>query len=302
MSPLLLPVALLWWAGATAALADLRWATRPPLAERVLPYLPARPGQPRTRRRLAGRAVAELAAPVAAELIGRISTAVGVRGDLAGRLELLHSPLDPAEVRLRQGTRAVIALLGTAAATLVVPLPVPLEAGLVLAAPVLAVLVQEQRLVVAAEARRARLLRELPIVGEQLAMLLGSGYSLSGALTRIAGRGRGVAARDIERVLRRVRQGRAEGEALAEWAAVVDLPALDRLVAILALDQQGGDLGRLLAAEARSIRAEVARQLAAELDRRAQQVWIPVTVATLLPGTVLLAVPFVAALQLYRGS
>jgi hypothetical protein len=31
-------------------------------------------------------------------------------------------------------------------------------------------------------------------------------------------------------------------------------------------------------------------------------VWIPVTVATLVPGVLFLAVPFVAALQLFTGS
>ena len=64
-----------------------------------------------------------------------------------------------------------------------------------------------------------------------------------------------------------------------------------RLVSVLSLNREAGDLGRLVADEARSIRREVQRELIAQIERRAQQVWIPVTVATLVPGAVLLAIP-----------
>jgi hypothetical protein len=38
------------------------------------------------------------------------------------------------------------------------------------------------------------------------------------------------------------------------------------------------------------------------MDRRGQQVWVPVTVATLVPGVILLTVPFIQALRLFSGS
>ena len=37
------------------------------------------------------------------------------------------------------------------------------------------------------------------------------------------------------------------------------------------------------------------------IERRAQQVWIPVTVATLLPGAIFMAVPFVSALDVFKS-
>jgi hypothetical protein len=46
----------------------------------------------------------------------------------------------------------------------------------------------------------------------------------------------------------------------------------------------------------------VQRELIEQIERRAQQVWIPVTVATLVPGAVLLAVPFIEALRLFSSS
>ena len=122
-------------------------------------------------------------------------------------------------------------------------------------------------------------------------MLLSAGYSLGAALNRIAARGAGAVGRDLRRVGGRIRQGLSEVDALREWAALVDVDAVDRLVAVLALNREAGDLGRLIAEEARSIRREVQRELIETIERRGQQVWIPVTVATLVPGVLFLAVP-----------
>jgi hypothetical protein len=46
----------------------------------------------------------------------------------------------------------------------------------------------------------------------------------------------------------------------------------------------------------------VQREAIELMDRRAQQVWIPVTVAALVPGVVFLAVPFVDALRVFAGA
>jgi hypothetical protein len=99
----------------------------------------------------------------------------------------------------------------------------------------------------------------------------------------------------------RVRQGLTEVEAVQEWAAVVRVDALDRLVPVLALNSEAADLGRLISDEARSIRKDVQRELVETMERRAQTVWIPVTVATLVPGVILLAIPFTQALKLFTA-
>ncbi len=140
------------------------------------------------------------------------------------------------------------------------------------------------------------------MLSEQLAMLLSAGFSLGAALNRLAARGRGNAARDLARVCGRVRQGLSEIEALREWAAVADVEALDRLIPVLALNREASDLGRLISEEARAIRRDVQRELVETAERRGQQVWVPVTVAALVPGVIFLAIPFVHALQLFSGS
>ena len=57
-----------------------------------------------------------------------------------------------------------------------------------------------------------------------------------------------------------------------------------------------------MAEEARTDRAEVHRELIETIERRGQQVWIPVTVATLVPGVLFLAVPFVEAMRLFTSG
>ena len=77
------------------------------------------------------------------------------------------------------------------------------------------------------------------------------------------------------------------------------VPAVDRLVSVLALNRDTSDLGRLIAEEARAVRRDVQRELIELAERRSQQVWIPVTVATLVPGVIFLSIPFLDALRFF---
>jgi hypothetical protein len=72
-------------------------------------------------------------------------------------------------------------------------------------------------------------------------------------------------------------------------------------VAVLALNREAADLGHLISEEARAMRADAHRELIEIIERRSQLVWIPVTVATLLPGVVFIAIPFIQAMQLFTS-
>ena len=134
-------------------------------------------------------------------------------------------------------------------------------------------------------------------------MLLGAGYSLGAALEPAGRRGLGRCAPGPGRRLRPHPPGPLRGRRAARvGGASPTSTRSSRLVAVLALNREAGDLGRLVADEARSIRREVQRELIEQIERRAQQVWIPVTVATLVPGAVLLAVPFIEALRLFSTT
>ncbi|HEY8526865.1 MAG TPA: type II secretion system F family protein [Acidimicrobiales bacterium] len=301
MRLLVVGVAACWFAGVTLLLDQLRWFRRRRLRDRLAPYVP---GGAATGRgvRPAITSFRQVIGPLAAAVGERVARAVGVGEPLAVRLERVHSPLDATGFRVHQLGWAALGLAGGAAMGTALPLPGPPALLFVAGGPLLGFLVVEQRLAAASDRWKQRIVLELPVVAEQLGMLLGAGYSLGAALGRLADRGKGACGRDLERVRGRIRQGLSEVEALREWAAVADVPALHRLVGVLALNRQAGDLGRLVSEEARAVRRDLHRQLVEAIERRAQQVWIPVTVAALVPGVIFLAVPFVEALRLFAEA
>jgi tight adherence protein C len=303
MSARLLAVsALALFVGSTLLLSDLRWFRRRPLTDRVAPYVSGGAGARRRGAVLSAASFADVVGPLARAIGERVAHAVGVTEALAVRLERVHSPLDVTAFRVRQLAWSAAGLMLAGAVATGLGLSGVPAFVVVLVGPALAFLVVEQRLATASAAWQRRIFLELPVVAEQLGMLIGAGYSLSGALARIAARGTGACGADLVRVSGRIRHGLSEVEALNEWAAVADVDALRRLVTVLSLNRQAGDLGRLISDEARSIRRDVHRELIETIERRAQQVWIPVTVAALVPGVIFLAVPFIEALRLFSNT
>ncbi len=299
--PLLLALPVLWL-GATLLLSALPWAQRRRTADRLRPHLPVAVVDPSARSFSTFGSLRELAGPLASAIGGRLSHLLGVEEDLAVRLRRIHADTDPAAFRVRQLGLAAAALgVGAAVAAAVRP-PATMTLVLVLGSPALAFVIVEQQ-AAAASARWQRHLRlELPVVAEQLGMLLSAGYSLGAALSRLADRGTGAVAADLRRVCDRISQGVTEIDALREWATLARVDALDQLVAVLALNREATDLGGLVAEEARAVRRELHRDLLEVIERRSQQVWIPVTVATLVPGVIFLAIPFVHAMRFFAGS
>jgi Flp pilus assembly protein TadB len=302
VSALTLLVGVALFAGTTLLLSEVRWFRRRSLADRVAPYVPGGSTSPRGTTLLTAASFRQVVGPLAQSVGERVSRLFGVSEALARRLERVHSPLDVTAFRVRQLAWAGAGLAGGVVLAVALPLPGVVALCFVVGAPLLTFLVVEQRLAAESDAWKRRIFLELPIVAEQLGTLLGAGFSLGSALGRLAERGHGACGQDLRRVRGRIRQGLGEVEALREWAEVADVDALRRLVGVLALNRQSGDLGRLIGEEARSVRRDVHRQLVEAIERRAQQVWVPVTVATLVPGVIFLAVPFVEALRLFANS
>ena len=283
------------WGGTTLLLSELRWFRRLPLVDRLAPFTA---GAALRRGRLGGqRSFHDVLGPVAATVGERISKGFGVAEELSLRLERIHSTEDATTFRTRQVGRTALALVIGVGIAVIAGATGPLALGLVLGPSLLTFLVIEQRLAAASERHQAHLMLELPVVAEQLGMLLSSGYSLTGALSRLADRSNGACAADLRRLVTRTRQGVAVDDALREWARTADLPAVSQLVSVLTLHQDASDLGRLISTEARGIRRTRQRELIERIERRNQQVWVPVTVATLVPGVIFLAIPFSSALS-----
>lgn len=296
MIRLLSTAGILGFVGLALVLSEIRWFRHRSLAHRLTPYIPGRALRPRSEL-LSVESFGELLRPLAQTVGGLTAGLFGVSEELPRRLRRVHWDIDAAGFRLRQMGWAVAAVVGALIASIALEPPGPIVALAVLGAPILAFLIVEQQLANASDAWKARVFQELPVVSEQIAMLLGSGYSLGASLARVAERGSGAIAADLERVRGRIRQGASEHDALREWAEVVDVDAVRRLVSILSLDRDAGDLGSMVATEARATRAEGHRALMESIERKNQQVWIPVTVATLVPGVILMAVPFFDALR-----
>ncbi|MDY7101489.1 MAG: type II secretion system F family protein [Actinomycetota bacterium] len=304
MNVLVLLLAVAGGIGTTLLLSQHRWFARRSLTDRLRPHAPAAAAAESRSGILSVESFRDVIGPLAATAGGAMARVVGIEEDLAARLRRVHSHLDPTAFRVRQlgwalASAAAMLLVGTTVASQSDGVSALLVVGLTLATPVLTFLVVEQNLARASAEWQRRIFDELPVVAEQLGMLLGAGYSLGGAISRIGRRGNGAIATDLARVTNRIRHGLGEVDALREWAALAQVPELDRLVGILALNRETGDLGSLIAEEARSIRREAQRRTITQIERRAQQVWIPVTVATLVPGVILMAVPFVAAAALW---
>lgn len=298
MRPLLF-LALVAWVGMTLVLSELRWFSRAPLADRLRPYSPGGMGRASRAGAFSVESFREAVGPMSRAIGERLARLAGVGEDLEARLTRTHSDLDVTDFRVRQ-IGSSVAGFGVGALLTLAARPHPVVGlAFVLGGPVLAFLVQEQRIATASQRWQRRLFLELPVVSEQLALLLSAGFSLSSALNRLSQRSSGSCAADLRRVGRRIRQGLSEADALKEWASVVQVDAVDRLVSVLSLNRDTSDLGRLVAEEARAVRRDVQRELIESAERRSQQVWIPVTVATLVPGVIFIAIPFVDALRFF---
>ncbi|MEM9521528.1 MAG: type II secretion system F family protein [Actinomycetota bacterium] len=298
MSRIVVALGLVTFVGISLLLSELRWFRRPTLTDRLAPYAPG-PARATRFGLLSVASFREVVGPLSQTVGARLAKTFGVSEELGTRLRRIHSPLDVTTFRVRQLAWALVAFALGAMFSVALGAPAPVAILAVLGLPILTFLLLEQQVAAASAAWQRRIFLELPVVAEQLGMLTSAGWSLGAALARIASRGSGACSADLERVIQRMRQGLGEVEALREWSELADVDELDRLVSVLALNREAADLGRLIAEEARSIRREAQRELIETIERRNQQVWIPVTFAALVPGVLLMGVPFIDALTLF---
>jgi len=295
-------LALAFFAGLVLVLSELAWFSRRSLIERIRPYASLAANHRDRSGILSVASFREVIAPLSRAIGERMARLFGINEELGLRLERIHATIDVTEHRVRQVGWMAVTFIGAICITAASPISTTIGILLIAGAPTLAFLIIEQRVATASKRWQREVFEQLPILAEQLGLLLGAGFSLGSALNRLAKRGTGACGMDLRRVVSRIRQGLSEGDALREWALVADVPAVHRLVSVLSLNREGGDLGRLISDEARSIRRDAHRQLIERIERRGEQVWIPVTVATLLPGVIFMAVPFVQALSLFSST
>jgi len=234
-------------------------------------------------------------------LLRRSVVRIGSEKALNSRLERAGVPVTALRFRTTQVVVGFAALVVAAAVTFVFALPAVGVFGVIAGFPIVAVWGCEQALTVALRRRTDLVVRELPLVIEQLAELMKSGVGVAEACAKVAVHTRSVVASDLGRVAREIAHGVRDEVALQAFADRHDVGAIHRIVAVLDAHRHAADLGGLLAEEVRELRLTAHRDLLASIQQREQQVWIPVTVATLVPGVLLLGVPFVHTLGVVLG-
>lgn len=218
------------------------------------------------------------------------------RAALAEQLRQAGSSLSPTEFRAHQLRSAILSTMAAGAVAGVLRLPAFVGLAALLTPGPTAVLLSNGAMTARARRHRRQVQECLPTMAQMLTAQLCSGSSLSKALVHLAGSGQGPLKADLLHICSRISQGMGELAALSEWAGGMSSAGAIRLVETLRAATHSGDLARLVRMEGRNLSEEAHRRRLAIIERRAQQVWIPVAVATLVPGAVLLLVPFVSAL------
>jgi len=137
--------------------------------------------------------------------------------------------------------------------------------------------------------REERLLAELPAVAEMLALSVGAGEGVTGALERVSRIARGELADELRRTLADARAGTPVVEALTRMAARTSVPALSRFVDGIAVAvERGTPLADVLRAQAGDVRDERRRALLQVGGRKEIAMLFPV-VFLVLPVTVVFA-------------
>ncbi|RRD50154.1 type II secretion system F family protein [Buchananella hordeovulneris] len=275
-------VALLWW---------LARARVPRLEDRVRPYVAVCPPlAAETRWR---RSWQTLAGPVAVRGARVLEMLGSTRVSVARRLGILASPVSVEQFRLAQvaWSGGGLALGAFCAVLLAARRPVALVPVLigVLLLGLAGALVRDKLLTRAAVRRQAELLTELPDLAELLALAVGAGESLPGALERVGRIGTGPLAGELCGVVARVRAGEPLIRTLNRLADRVDVAALTRCVsAMTTAVERGTPLAAVLRAQALDARQAARQALLESGGKREIAMMLPV-VFLLLPITVLFA-------------
>lgn len=274
---------LLAFAGCWGVARSVR-RRRPRLVDRIGPYVDS-PSYPRSSR---------ADAPVPARMLRDAARRLGESVSVRRRLAALGQEDGVEQFRVEQltwaglGLLAALALSGLAVARGARVSPVVVLI-LVAALTIGAALGRDRALSVQVARREERILAELPAVAEMLALSVGAGEGVTGALDRVARIARGELAGELRRTLADVRAGTPVVDALTRMAARSSLPALARFVDGIAVAvERGTPLAEVLRAQAGDVRDERRRALLQVGGRKEIAMLFPV-VFLVLPVTVVFA-------------
>jgi len=213
---------------------------------------------------------------------------------VTARLLRAGSPLTVEQYRVEQvvwaggamaaGTGVAVLLAATRGAA-------PVSLVVLVACMTVAGAVARDALLTRAIARReARIMEELPTVAELLALAVGAGESVTGALERLTRLAHGAVVEELTMVVTATHAGMPLTRALQAMADRTGVGALRRFAESIATAvERGTPLAEVLRAQAHDVRAEGKRALMEEGGKREIAMLVPV-VFLILPVTVVFAV------------
>lgn len=232
------------------------------------------------------------------EAIGSTSTSV------ERRLELLGSAQTLAQFRLQQVIATLIAMstLGAATALLIARFSVSGLISVVLSLGIGALTgaaLWDQLLTVRAQRRQRLIDSQVPDMSDLLALAVGAGESIPGALSRVSALAVSELSTEISRTVSELTLGKPTSQALSQLAERNDSPSLSRLCqTMVTAIERGSPLAAVLHDQAQDIREYNRQRLMEEGGKREILMLFPV-VFLILPITVLFALyPGLAALKI----
>lgn len=274
-------------AGLLLVATRVRTIRRPPLAEQVLPYLRDLPA-PTAAAPEAG--VRRGSLTVLGDLVDR---ALGGRASVRRRLDRAGLSTTVHEFRIEQVVWGLVAFGAAALPAALVALRQPDRGPALFLASVLAgvlgLLLRDNRLTVQVAQRERRVLEELPVVAELLALAVAAGESPAAAIDRVVRRSNGALAEDLRDLLARARTGMPLTQALDRLASRSGLAPVTRFASGLAVAiERGTPLADVLHAQAGDVREAARRSLIESGARREVLMMVPV-VFLVLPTVVVFA-------------
>ena len=257
---------------------------------RVLSYLS---DLPQLRRAPAAGGAGAALRPALQRAAWTLDRLVGGSTSVHRRLQRAGLDLTVPEFRAQQVTWGVVAFAGSAVLATTIAwqsperaLPLAILTGLSGLAGVMA---RDHRLTAQVRAHEERVLAELPVIAELLALAVAAGEGPVAALERVVRRSNGALSRELSLVLGRVRTGQSVATAFDDLAARTGLPVVGRFASAIAVAiERGTPLAEVLHAQAGDVREARRRSLIESGARREIAMMVPV-VFLVLPTTILFA-------------
>lgn len=159
-------------------------------------------------------------------------------------------------------------------------------------------LLYDYLLVVRIKNRQAHMLTEFPALAELMALAVSAGESATSALDRVARSSNGVLSTEFSKVLAQTRAGTPLVEALNQFSARVNVPALARFVdGISVAVNRGTPLAEVLRAQAQDVRDVAKRELMESAGRKEIAMMVPLIFGVLPLSVVFAVFPGIALLQ-----